>query len=433
MFIEKGKNIMKKYLLVALLMLALVVTAVACDKTPDEPADTTDAATTEAPTEDATTEAPAEDATTEAPTEDATAETPTEEPTVETPTEEPTTEEPATEEPTTEEPTTEEPTEPAAPRYEDYEPSIHDWTVSGHRPAIQDSTDGMVAAGGLEYGALLHQGAISLGEIDLSKYEKVIVYCGCDASDVTQGRYDANAMNRIIISKVDTHGVMSPNEEDIIASVTYTLHGWAPEAVEIDLSGIDYNGPVYVTYDTLPGTFMLVGAIEFIGAEMPAPAEPVEIDLSTVTSTGNYPDVDVPVPGSVFGTDHCFALHYGSINLGEIDLSRYSKVIVTYATPDDATVPGASDQYNMTGKRVLLLNAPSASQGTFEYLPEESAIITSTQYEMSPASLTTTTVEIDLTNVTYNGTVYLTFDYRDAENGQAANGFLVWVTGISLA
>ena len=143
--------------------------------------------------------------------------------------------------------------------------------------------------------------------------------------------------------------------------------------------------------------------------------------------------MDVPVPGAVFGTDHCFALHYGSINLGEIDLSKYSKVIVTYATPDDATVAGASNEYNMTGKRVLLLNAPSASQGTFEYLPEESAIITSTQYEMSPASLITTTVEIDLTNVTYNGTVYLTFDYRDAGNGQAANGFLVWVTGISLA
>ena len=46
--------------------------------------------------------------------------------------------------------------------------------------------------------------------------------------------------------------------------MTYTLHGWTPEAVEIDLSGIDYNGPVFITYDTLPGTFMLVGAIEFI-------------------------------------------------------------------------------------------------------------------------------------------------------------------------
>jgi hypothetical protein len=46
--------------------------------------------------------------------------------------------------------------------------------------------------------------------------------------------------------------------------------------VEIDLSGIDYNGPVYVTYDTLEGTFMLVGAIEFIGGEIDysTPEEP---------------------------------------------------------------------------------------------------------------------------------------------------------------
>ena len=163
------------------------------------------------------------------------------------------------------------------------------------------------------------------------------------------------------------------------------------------------------------------------------PDNTYEVDLSTVGATGNWPTVDNPVPGAVFGEEHCIALHYGSINLGEMDLSKYSKVTVTYATPDDATVPGASDQYNKTGKRVLLLNAPSASQGTFEYLPEESAIITSAQYQMSPASLTTTTVEIDLTEVDYNGQLYLTFDYRDADNGQAAEGFLVWVTGISFS
>ena len=425
---------MKKLVLLAVLLLALVFTVVACTEAPTVDDTTVADTTVEAPTEESTTEeATTEEATTEeATTEEATTEEAT--------TEEATTEEATTEEVTTEEATTEEVTEPAAPRYDDYNVPMENWTVSGHKAGVTpagDATHGnMVSAGGLENGALLHQGAIGLGEIDLSKYDKVIVYCGCDASGVTQGYYDVNANNRIILTKVDTDGTMSPADEIIIASATYTLHGWAPEAVEIDLSGIDYNGPVYVTYDTLPGTFMLVGAVEFIGAEMPAPAEPaepVELDLSTLTSTGNYPTVDVPVPGSVFGTDHCFALHYGSINLGEIDLSRYSKVIVTYATPDDATVPGASDQYNMTGKRVLLLNAPSASQGTFEYLPEESAIITSTQYEMSPASLTTTTVEIDLTNVTYNGTVYLTFDYRDAQNGQAATGFLVWVTGITLA
>ena len=155
-----------------------------------------------------------------------------------------------------------------------------------------------------------------------------------------------------------------------------------------------------------------------------------EVDLSTVTATGNWPTVDVPVPGSVFGEAHCIALHYGSVALGEMDLSQYSKVTVTYATPDDATVPGAGDQYNKTAKRVMLLNAPPAAEGTFECLPEESAIVAYNQYERSPASLTVTTVEIDLTEVTYNGQLYLTFDFRDANNAQAAEGYLVWLTGV---
>ena len=102
---------MKKRLVIAILMLALVFTVVACNNEPvvDETtaADTTAETPTEAPDEDATTEAPTEDATTEEPTEEAT-------------TEEATTEEATTEEPTqaatTEEPTTEEPTaDPAEP------------------------------------------------------------------------------------------------------------------------------------------------------------------------------------------------------------------------------------------------------------------------------------------------------------------------------
>ena len=152
--------------------------------------------------------------------------------------------------------------------YENYNVPMDQWTVSGHKAGITSSSDAthgdMISAGGLENGALLHQGAIGVGEIDLSKYSKVVVYCGCDASAITQNHYNNNAQNRIILSKVDTNGVNSPAEEDIIASATYTLHGWSPEAVVIDLSNIDYNGPVYITYDTLPGTFMLFGRIEFI-------------------------------------------------------------------------------------------------------------------------------------------------------------------------
>ena len=170
-----------------------------------------------------------------------------------------------------------------------------------------------------------------------------------------------------------------------------------------------------------------------VGVAIPEGATITVIDLSAVTSTGNYPIVDTPIPGSLFGAAHCYALHYGSINLGEMDLSKYSKVTITYSTPDDATVPTASAEYNMTGKRVLLLNAPSAAEGTFEYLPEESAIITSTQYELSPASLIPTTVEIDLTEITYNGDVYLTFDFRNPDNGIAVNAYVVWVLDITFS
>ena len=170
-----------------------------------------------------------------------------------------------------------------------------------------------------------------------------------------------------------------------------------------------------------------------VGVAIPEGATITVIDLSAVTSTGNYPTVDNPIPGSLFGAAHCYALHYGSINLGEMDLSKYSKVTITYSTPDDATVPTASAEYNMTGKRVLLLNAPSAAEDTFEYLPEESAIITSTQYELSPASLIPTTVEIDLSEITYNGDVYLTFDFRDPNNGVAVNAYVVWVIGITFS
>ena len=61
-------------------------------------------------------------------------------------------------------------------------------------------------------------------------------------------------------------GVMSPAEETIVASTTYELHGWEVAAIEIDLTDVDYNGPVYIAVDALPGTFVLVSEIIFVAA-----------------------------------------------------------------------------------------------------------------------------------------------------------------------
>ena len=141
---------------------------------------------------------------------------------------------------------------------------IDSWTVSGHNPHIQDTSNGMVAAGGVEKGALLHQGAIGVGTVDLSKYSKVIIMWGCDNSQTTVDRYNANAHNRIMLTKVDTNGQMSPESKDIIAYANYNLGGWRVQAIEIDLSKVNYKGPVYITIDALPGTFALFSSIEFV-------------------------------------------------------------------------------------------------------------------------------------------------------------------------
>ena len=42
------------------------------------------------------------------------------------------------------------------------------------------------------------------------------------------------------------------------------LHQGSIALGEIDLSGIDYNGPVWLAIDALPGTFALVASVEFV-------------------------------------------------------------------------------------------------------------------------------------------------------------------------
>ncbi len=150
-----------------------------------------------------------------------------------------------------------------------------DWGVTGHRQGVQDATDGMVAAGGVEAGALLHQGYISLGNINLAEMSKVVIFYGVDGSQVTIDLHAAAVNNRIMLTSADQAMTNSPTEDVILAGATYTELGWAVHAIEIDLTGVDYNGPVYVTYDTLPGTFMLISSVEFIyDPNYVAPEEP---------------------------------------------------------------------------------------------------------------------------------------------------------------
>ncbi len=227
----------------------------------------------------------------------------------------------------------------------DYTVPQDQWVISGHRPGIQDSTDGMVAAGGVESGALLHQGSIYLGEIDLSKYSKVVIYWGCDNSEVTVNHYNASANNRIMLLNSEMVNVTTPADGTIIAGTTYELKGWAVTAIEIDLTGIDYNGPVYVAIDTLPGTFALFSEITFVGLSEDPNYEPevqtVVIDPRTLPAgsiTGHQPNIvdssyadHFPMINAA-GLTTGAMLHQGSIYIGEYDLTKIAKVVIYYAT-----------------------------------------------------------------------------------------------------
>ncbi|MBP3665564.1 MAG: hypothetical protein J6K29_00790, partial [Clostridia bacterium] len=149
---------------------------------------------------------------------------------------------------------------------------MESWTVTGHAAGLtskdKEGIGGMVAAGGLNVGALLHQGSVGLGELDLSKYSKVIIKYGIDNGPTTIEKHTANGTNRIMLTTADNNMTMTPGG-DVLAYVDYTPNGWSLMSIEIDLTAVDYNGNVFLTWDTLDGTFMLIGSVEFVCVETP--------------------------------------------------------------------------------------------------------------------------------------------------------------------
>lgn len=238
---------------------------------------------------------------------------------------------------------------PAEPeKYDNLTVPQDQWVITGHNTNLNDSSNPMVAAGGVDSAALLHQGSIYLGELDLSKYSKVVVMWGCDNSGVTQGHYDANANNRIMLLNAVMDGVMSPAEETIIAGGTYELGGWAVQAFEIDLTNVSYNGPVYVAIDALPGTFALFASVEFIGAEIPAaPETPDEPETPTVELTPFtekfHANVDFINGGSKDGA----GVPYQS--LGTSKINGTDGVLVVLNAAENNIVVNADNTINLQG------------------------------------------------------------------------------------
>ena len=239
---------MKKTILILAfaLLTAVSLTFVACDrdKTPEDTApDTT--VTTDAPTEPVT-EAPTSPETnneTEAPTEEST---------------------PAETEAPTEEETTEEVTEPETLTVDLEKVTISSslalfeshFTTADKDTCVDDLVD-MFGDPAIKDGVkipLVYQGAIHLGDIDLSKYKKVTVTYATSSASGTVADYETT-QKRAMLTQADTKGELSPAEDAIIASAVYSIPSttWQLTTVEIDLTNVDYSGALFLTFDFTEG------------------------------------------------------------------------------------------------------------------------------------------------------------------------------------
>ncbi len=249
---------MKKFLVLASILLVLTLAFVACTSESDNTTDTTDTTDGTAAVTDAGT---AEDTTT--PTADS------EEPSVAPETDAATV---APEAPTGD---VEEPT--AAPEQPSTEKVVIDprdlpaGSITGHQTNIVDSTFAdhfaMIQAAGLETGAMIHQGSIYVGDYDLTKYSKIVIYYATDWSDATQTALAAakeQGFGCLGVCAIDCKDVVNPDRQ-YFACEQYTPDGgWVITAHEMSIVGIGYSGPVYVSADFLPGQFIIIDRVELI-------------------------------------------------------------------------------------------------------------------------------------------------------------------------
>ncbi len=115
-----------------------------------------------------------------------------------------------------------------------------------------------------------YNGVIELGAIDLSKYSAVKISYGCDGSQVTADNFAA-ASSLAIGLKSEASSYGQATDDNFTGDIAHTdmefvAVGWAGgqrEAV-VDLTGVDYNGNVWVTVHNPAGTEIVIDGIVFI-------------------------------------------------------------------------------------------------------------------------------------------------------------------------
>ena len=132
---------------------------------------------------------------------------------------------------------------------------------------------------------LEHAGIINLGNIDLSKYAKVIIMYGFDGSAGTKASFEAAGGHEIgLKSKSSTYGI-GADASDLDGNIAYTNmtfsdKGWnaGQRAAVIDLTDINYSGEIFMAVHSPAGVQIAISSIIFVEA-MPS-ADIFDLELT---------------------------------------------------------------------------------------------------------------------------------------------------------
>ena len=274
-----------------------------------------------------------------------------------------------------------------------------------------------------------------LGNVDLSQYSRVeILYC-CDGSDITKQRFeDSSSLAIGLKSENSSYGFEKKdnfNGDIAHTDMVFVNKSWAAGArtAVVDLSKIDYNGDVWLGLHNPAGTFIAIMEIRFYGSDstmkpdtdpVEPDTDPVEPDTDPVEPETPEDEFDMSKVTTVSGGPGYKNDQYGIrleaqngttvLNLGTIDLSKYTRIEIAYGSDGGAklgdegcffALDDASEAVKDAG-RSDIFGAVAAENATVNWQPDRTAII-------------------DLSGVEYDGTVYLTF-YMGSTNGISIYG-----------
>ena len=307
---------MKKLLVLLALCMVISVALVACDNG-EQSGEQTTAGTTEAPT----TEAP----TTEAPT-----------------TEEPTTEAPTTEEPTTEEPTTEEPTTEEQPPEPVKVVASMSFDAMGNVYGTDIDMDNLYFASAPEYASWGKVANID-HRVDCLKVAGWVAFF-TETEGVLGYAIDGAAA-------VYPEGFSTTAGQDVmdhLAATAPDAHSAARMFSDIPVKGLEAGEhTVALVAKDADGNEEVFAEFKLVKVD-----NSVKVDLNSVGISGSYtnlwPGNGLATTPALNATDPMIILHYGSINLGEVDLSKYSTITVTYGNMVGEYVDAAATPATMT-------------------------------------------------------------------------------------